>query len=179
MQTTAPQHHVRSTPPPPTQFTAQHMERTKCMHLYNLMHCRCYLDLQVKESTRRHAKSSSRSLSTRSQRTNSNDGAYYTIDQFKTFRINQVADGSGNIPSIAFKTRINVPPPGEIKISTSGALSVNSFSNNFMTFDNANNTFDESVDGTNTRATSGGIYTSFDENAVKFDSSTATFDIGS
>ena len=116
---------------------------------------------------------------TRSQRTNSNDGAYYTIDQFKTFRINQVADGSGNIPAIAFKTKINVPPPGEIKISTGGAGSVNSFSNNFMTFDNVNNTFDESVDGTNTRATSGGIYTSFDENAVKFDSSTATFDIGS
>ncbi len=116
---------------------------------------------------------------TRSQRTNSNDGAYYTIDQFKTFRINEVSDGSGNIPVTAFKTRINVPPPGEIKISTSGALSVNSFSNNFMTFDNANNTFDEAVAGSNTRATSAGIYTSFDNNTFKFDITSETFDTGS
>jgi len=116
---------------------------------------------------------------TRSQRTNSNDGAYYTIDQFKTFRINEVSDGSGNIPVTAFKTRINVPPPGEIKISTSGALSVNSFSNNFMTFDNVNNTFDEAVAGSNTRATSAGIYTSFDNNTFKFDITSETFDTGS
>ena len=116
---------------------------------------------------------------TRSQRTNSNDGAYYTIDQFKTFRINEVSDGSGNIPASAFKTRINVPPPGEIKISTSGALSVNSFSNNFMTFDNVNNTFDEAEDSSNTRATSAGIYTSFDSNTFKFDITSETFDTGS
>ena len=72
------------------------------------------------------------------QRTNNNDGAYYTIDQFGQFRINQVSDGSGNIPNAAFNTRINVPPPGEIRVSSGGAGSVNSFSNTFMTFDNAN-----------------------------------------
>ena len=116
---------------------------------------------------------------TRSQRTNSNDNAYYTIDQFKTFRINEVSDSSGNIPVTAFKTRINVPPPGEIKIFTSGVGSVNSFSNNFMTFDNVNNTFDEAVDSSNTRATSVGIYTSFDQNAIKFDITSETFDTGS
>ena len=48
-----------------------------------------------------------------------------------------------------------------------------------MTFDNANNTFDESVDSTNTRATSAGIYTSFDQNAIKFDITSETFDTGS
>ena len=116
---------------------------------------------------------------TRQQRTNNNDGAYYTIDQFGQFRINQVSDGSGNIPNTAFNTRINVPPPGEIRVSSGGAGSVNSFSNTFMTFDNANNTFDEAVGSGNTRANSSSVYTSFDENTVNFDSTTGTFDTGS
>ena len=116
---------------------------------------------------------------TRQQRTNNNDGAYYTIDQFGQFRINQVSDGSGNIPNAAFNTRINVPPPGEIRVSSGGAGSVNSFSNTFMTFDNANNTFDETVGSGNTRANSSSVYTSFDENTVNFDNTTETFDTGS
>jgi len=116
---------------------------------------------------------------TRQQRTNNNDGAYYTIDQFGQFRINQVSDGSGNIPNAAFNTRINVPPPGEIRVSSGGAGSVNSFSNTFMTFDNANNTFDEAVGSGNTRANSSSVYTSFDENTVNFDNTTGTFDTGS
>ena len=115
----------------------------------------------------------------RQQRTNNNDGAYYTIDQFGQFRINQVSDGSGNIPASAFNTRISVPPPGEIRVSSGGAGSVNSFSNTFMTFDNANNTFDEEVGSGNTRANSSSVYTSFDENTVNFDSTTGTFDTGS
>jgi hypothetical protein len=115
----------------------------------------------------------------RQQRTNNNDGAYYTINQFGQFRINQVSDGSGNIPASAFNTRINVPPPGEIRVSSGGAGSVNSFSNTFMTFDNANNTFDEEVGSGNTRTNSSSVYTSFDENTVNFDSTTGTFDTGS
>ena len=115
----------------------------------------------------------------RQQRTNNNDGAYYTIDQFGQFRINQVSDGSGNIPASAFNTRISVPPPGEIRVSSGGAGSVNSFSNTFMTFDNANNTFDEEVGSGNTRTNSSSVYTSFDENTVNFDSTTGTFDTGS
>lgn len=47
-----------------------------------------------------------------------NDGAYYTIDQFSNIRIDQVSDGSGNIPEDAYTTKINVPPPAEIVIST-------------------------------------------------------------
>ena len=48
-----------------------------------------------------------------------------------------------------------------------------------MTFDNANNTFDEAVCSGNTRANSSSVYTSFDENTVNFDSTTGTFDTGS
>jgi len=47
-----------------------------------------------------------------------NNGAYFTIEQFSDIQINQVSDGSGNIPEDAFTTKINVVPPGEIVIYT-------------------------------------------------------------
>ena len=95
-----------------------------------------------------------------------NSGAYFTIEQFGQFRINQVSARGENtfdyassvhntfdstqdtfdsqsifIPAAAFTTRINVPPPGEIVISDTG--SVNAFDQTFVTFDNAIETFDE------------------------------------
>ena len=139
----------------------------------------------------------------RTAENNHDNRAYFNIDQFGQFRINQVSvatnstetfDSTANkfdsttvsfdgndirIPEAAFYTRINVPPPGEIQISTSGAGSVNAFDNNFMTFDNTTNTFDEAVGSGNTRTTAGAVYTSFDENAITFDSTTQKFDIGS
>ena len=139
----------------------------------------------------------------RTAENNHDNRAYFNIDQFGQFRINQVSvatnstetfDSTANkfdsttvsfdgndirIPDAAFSTRINVPPPGEIQIRTSGAGSVNAFDNNFMTFDNTTNTFDEAVGSGNTRTTAGAVYTSFDENAITFDSSTQKFDIGS
>jgi len=139
----------------------------------------------------------------RTAENNHDNRAYFNIDQFGQFRINQVSvatnstetfDSTTNkfdstalsfdandirIPEAAFYTRINVPPPGEIQISTGGAGSVNAFDNNFMTFDNTTNTFDEAVGGGNTRTTAGAVYTSFDENAITFDSTTQKFDIGS
>ena len=129
-----------------------------------------------------------------------NSGAYFTIDQFGQFPINHVSARVGNlnngfdnntttfdstnrtfddndivIPPVAFKTRINVPPPGEIKVTR--GTQINAFDNNFITFDNANNTYDES--GT-PRAASSGTYTSFDETgAITFDETgTETFDEG-
>ena len=128
-----------------------------------------------------------------------NSGAYFTIDQFGQFPINHVSTRFGSldsfddttqtfdstnikfdnndivIPPIAFKTRINVPPPGEIKVTR--GTQINAFDNNFITFDNANNTYDES--GT-PRAASSGTYTSFDETgAITFDETgTETFDEG-
>ena len=128
--------------------------------------------------------------------------AYYNIDQFGEFRINQVSvstnsqdsfDSTTNkfdqnnitfdsndivIPEAAFYTRINVPPPGEIQIRTSGAGSVNAFDNNFMTFDSTINTFDEAVAGSNTRQGASSVFTSFDETGITFDSSSEKFDTG-
>ena len=109
----------------------------------------------------------------RTARSNSNDGAYYTIEQFGQFRINQVSDGSGNIPLTAYTIKINVPPPGEIKISSN---LTNAFDNTFMTFDDSNNLFDEG--DPQTRQTSGSIYASYDEDGIKFDQTSNTFDIG-
>ena len=115
----------------------------------------------------------------RTSENNHDNRAYFNIDQFGQFRINQVSDGSGNIPQAAFNTRINVPPPGEIQIRSSGAGSVNAFDNNFMRFDSTTNTFDETAGGGNTRTTAGAVYTSFDENAIRFDSSSDKFSTGS
>ena len=136
----------------------------------------------------------------RSSRGGVNSGAYFTIDQFGQHPINHVSARIGNlnngfdnntitfdstnrtfddddvvIPPIAFKTKINVPPPGEIKVTR--GTQINAFDNNFITFDNANNTYDES--GT-PRASGGTFYTSFDETGtITFDETgTKTFDEG-
>ena len=135
----------------------------------------------------------------RSPRGGHNSGAYFTIDQFGHYPINHVSTRFGSldsfddttqkfdstnitfddndivIPPIAFKTRINVPPPGEIKVTR--GTQINAFDNNFLTFDNANNTYDET--GT-PRASAGTFYTSFDETGtITFDETgTETFDEG-
>ena len=99
--------------------------------------------------------------------------AYYNIDQFGQYRINQLSDSSGNIPLAAFNTRINVPPPGEIKISSSALI--NAFDNTFKTFDSTTNLFDE--EGT-PRQTSGSVYASYDEDGTTFDRNSKSFDEG-
>ena len=99
-------------------------------------------------------------------RTQSLDGINdqsFTIGQFANFRINEVSDSNGNIPLEAFKTKINVPPPGEIQIS--GTARANAFDNNFITFDSSTETFDESV-----------LTTNFSSTSLKFDSSSVKFD---
>jgi hypothetical protein len=101
----------------------------------------------------------------------------YSIAQIGEFRISQLSesDGSGGyrIPESAYTTRINIMPPSEIYIDR-GAL-INAFDNSFITFDDGINSFDET--GT-PRATAGGIYTSYDEDAIRFDSSSVTLDTG-
>jgi len=99
-------------------------------------------------------------------RTQSLDGINdqsFTIGQFANFRIDQVSDSNGSIPLDAFKTKINVPPPGEIQIS--GTARANAFDNNFITFDSSTETFDESV-----------LTTNFSSTTLKFDSSSVKFD---
>jgi len=100
---------------------------------------------------------------------------YFTIEQFKNTRIDAVSDTNGKIPSTAFTTRINVPPPGEIKVS--GGPSVNAFSNTFKTFDGTGDRFDEDVSGTFSRTLPGSLFTSFDEE-LNFDSTSTKFDVG-
>ena len=113
----------------------------------------------------------------RTARSSHNDNAYFTIEQFGNIRLEQVTDSNGNIPVLAGQTRHNVPPPGAIVISSSGA-GVNAFDNNFVTFDDTLNTFDEDVDGSNTRVDAGTIYTSYDETGTKFDTTSIKFDVG-
>ena len=118
---------------------------------------------------------------TRKARQGVNDRAYYNINQFASIRINQVSepDGSGGfrIPELAFDTSFNVPPPGEIIITSTGAT-VNAFSNTFVTFDDTNNTFDEDVAGGRTRQSAGAVLTSYDETGTTFDTSSLKFDNG-
>ena len=102
---------------------------------------------------------------TRKARSGNNDRAYYNINQFSNIRINQVSDSNGNIPQTALTTFINVPPPGEIKIS--GGARTNAFDNNFITFDTTFETFDET---TVTTLMSDTGFT-FDSTSVKFDGS--------
>ena len=127
-----------------------------------------------------------------------NSGQYFTIDQFGQYRINEVSkrtsalvesfdnsedsfdstalnfgDNDIGIPASAFRTKINVPPPGEIRITRNP--NVNAFDNNFITFDNVNNRFDE--EGT-PRATGGTFFTSYDEDGITFDTTAETFDEG-
>ena len=107
---------------------------------------------------------------------NVNNQAYFNIGQFANIRIDQVSDSNGNIPTEAFNTKINVPPPGAIVIS--GGPSVNAFSNTFKTFDGTADTFDEDVAGTFSRQTAGSLFTSFDETTPSFDSTSTKFDVG-
>ncbi len=100
---------------------------------------------------------------------------YFTIEQFKNTRIDAVSDANGKIPTTAFDTRINVPPPGEIKLS--GGPSINAFSNTFKTFDGTGDRFDEDVSGTFSRTLPGSLFTSFDEE-LNFDSTSTKFDVG-
>ena len=113
----------------------------------------------------------------RTARSSHNDNAYFTIEQFGDIRLEQVTDSNGNIPELARQTRHNVPPPGAIVITSSGA-GVNAFDNNFVTFDDTLNTFDEDVGGSNTRQSAGTVYTSYDETGTKFDTTSIKFDVG-
>ena len=133
----------------------------------------------------------------RESRLGINSGVYFTIEQFAQYRIEQVSTRAEDtesfdtttktfdsntvgfsasdirIPASAFRTKINVPPPGEIRITRNPT--VNAFDNNFITFDNVNNRFDE--EGT-PRATSGSFFTSYDEDGITFDTTAETFDKG-
>ena len=108
----------------------------------------------------------------RTARNNDNNRAYYPIEQFGQYRINEVSDSSGNIPATAYTTKINVPPPGEIIVSSN---TTNTYDQTFLTFDNTRNLFDE--EGA-PRATSGLYYTSLDEDTFSFDETGNSFDEG-
>ena len=129
----------------------------------------------------------------RKSRSGNNDRAYYNIEQFKNFRINQVSERGGNvdsfddttqkfdsdqegfdasdvnIPQAAFTTRINVPPPGEINISSTASTS--NFSNSFITFDDTINEFSESG-----AASATPTVTDFSETVIRFDTTAEKFD---
>jgi len=129
----------------------------------------------------------------RTARSGENDRAYYNIDQFKDFRIEQVSERTGNldsfddttqsfdsnlegfdasdinIPQAAFTTRINVPPPGQINITSTASTS--NFSNTFITFDDTINEFSESG-----AASATPTVTDFSETVISFDTSAETFD---
>ena len=129
----------------------------------------------------------------RTARSGENDRAYYNIEQFKHFRINQVSERGGNvdsfddttqkfdsdlegfdasdvnIPQTAFTTRINVPPPGEINISSTSSTS--NFSNSFITFDDTINEFSESG-----AASATPTVTDFSETGIRFDTTAEKFD---
>ena len=133
----------------------------------------------------------------RESRLGINSGEYFTIEQFAQYRIEQVSTRAEDtesfdvttrtfdsntvgfsandirIPAEAYRTKINVPPPGEIRITRNP--NVNAFDNNFITFDNVNNRFDE--EGT-PRATGGTFFTSYDEDGITFDTTAETFDEG-
>ena len=129
----------------------------------------------------------------RTARSGENDRAYYNIEQFKHFRINQVSERGGNvdsfddttqsfdsnlegfdasdinIPQAAFTTRINVPPPGQINITSTASTS--NFSDSFITFDDTINEFSESGASSATPTV-----TDFSETGISFDTSAETFD---
>ena len=130
---------------------------------------------------------------------NANDGAYFNIEQFGHYRINQVSvrsDTTGRedfsstdisfdqedrfdietnnsfdetniiIPLEAYRTRINVPPPGEIVLYR-GHL-YQTFDMDFTKFDDGVTRFDEAEFGIG----------DFDSTTTTFDSSASTFDVG-
>ena len=114
----------------------------------------------------------------RTTRAGVDDGAYFTIGQFHDVRIDQVCDSNGKIPTEAFNTRINVPPPGQITVSTLAGATINSFSNGFKTFDGINDTFDEDVAGGKIRQSVSAFVTSYDETGTTFDSGNVKYDVG-
>ena len=129
----------------------------------------------------------------RTARSGENDRAYYNIEQFKHFRIEQVSERTGNldsfddttqrfdsdregfdatdinIPQAAFTTRINVPPPGQINVTSTASTS--NFSDSFITFDDTINEFSESGASSATPTV-----TDFSESGISFDTSAETFD---
>ena len=116
-----------------------------------------------------------------------NSGAYFTIEQFGQFRINQVSARGGentfdyassvhntfdstqdtfDSQSIFIPARLHLQPelmclnwPNEIVISDTG--SVNAFDQTFVTFDNAIETFDEEGSGANRATVNRSIYRLF------------------
>ena len=64
----------------------------------------------------------------------------YTIAQFGHIGIRDVCLADGSIPDSAFATRINVPPPSEIIITTTGTPT---FDRSSFLFDETDETFDE------------------------------------
>ena len=81
------------------------------------------------------------------------------------------------IPNSAFTTKINVPPPSQILVSRGGLI--NAFDNDFLTFDDGIQLFDESVSDGTGRDTEGRYAESFDDGSINMDSTTITFDIAS
>ena len=117
-----------------------------------------------------------------------NVDTYYTIDQFKDIKINEVSvtggfsdtdeenfdsttrffDESRNfIPPSAFTTRINVPPRGELRITKTGMFQT--FDMDFRTFDDIRQTFDEDNAGGKTIDTLGQDFLDFSEESRTFD----------
>ena len=126
-----------------------------------------------------------------------NVDTYFTIDQFKDVKINEVSvtggfsdtdeenfdsttrffDESRNfIPPSAFTTRINVPPRGELRITKTGMFQT--FDMDFRTFDDIRQTFDEDNAGGKTIDTLGQEFLDFSETHKTFDSNSVKFDIG-
>lgn len=138
-------------------------------------------------------------------RNNDQSRDLYNIDQFGSYTIKSVSDyyflrlenaldyngdkitledGSGSlqgeelhIPNNAFTTRINVPPPSQILISRGGLI--NTFDNDFLTFDDGIQLFDESTSDGSALDTEGRYAESFDDGSINLDSTTITFDAAS
>ena len=98
----------------------------------------------------------------------------YTLAQIGYIGIREIVNADGTIPASAFTKRINFMPPSEIYVSRDGLT--NAFDNNFVSFDDTIQRFDESG---NTRDTEGRYATSFDEVNIGFDETTTKFDADS
>ena len=126
-----------------------------------------------------------------------NIDAYYSIDQFATFKINDVDATGGfsdtdeekfdsttrsfdevrNFHTIkSLTTRINVPPRGELRITKTGMFQT--FDMDFKTFDDIRQTFDEGSGGGITIDTLGTEFIDFSETTSRFDSTAVKFDVG-
>ena len=98
----------------------------------------------------------------------------YTLAQIGYIGIREIVNADGTVPASAFTKRINFMPPSEIYVSRDGLT--NAFDNNFVSFDDTIQRFDESG---NTRDTEGRYATSFDEVNIGFDETTTKFDADS